>query len=568
METPDTFMKEISPLEAAWQRISSTSTRGITFYSEETSDFVRYTFSDLMAQATQAAVVLEDLGIGWQEKVLITAHTTPSFVITWLGLMLVGATPVPLPPKRTLAGDGAFKQRIQPLMRHHRFFLCAAEDLPDIQQSQEEGRPLSVIQMEDITAGLKLEAGRELLQRLREQGFHSRHRPLGPDDDAFIQYTSGSTGQPQGTVISLRNILAQLQIIAQAVHIDSERDCFVSWLPLYHDMGLVGMLLNCTFNTTSLVIVPAHAFVRRPLDFLKLLGGFQASHCVMPNFALEWILRSLASAPRPERFHLETLKWFGVGSEPINPETLRRFQQALAPHGLGPTALSPCYGMAEATLAVSVSPPDAPYKVCRYLDQVVPCAGPLVGDFEVKLEPFEGSGHTGVIKIRGESVSRCAYVGAERIDRLDTDGFHDTHDIGFFHEGELVILGRMDEMFIVNGTNYFPYDLEMAVRALPRVGERRVACIGVPQPSARPRIVVLYEVKELTEEERQAQEQRIQEEILNKVGLRVDEVIAVRPRSIPVTTSGKIQRKKALLLYQGGHFEQLRVTTGAGLLSA
>lgn len=562
------MMKERSPLEDVWQRLASTSTRGISIQSEETSDFEHSTYSDLMAYATQAALSLEGLGIGWQEKVLITAHTTPSFVITWLGLMLLGATPVPLPPKKTLAGEGAFKQRVQPLMKHHRFFLCTAEDLPDIQQSQEEGRPVSVIRMEDITTGLELEAGRALLQRLREQGFHSRHRQLGPDDDAFIQYTSGSTGQPRGTVISLHNILTQVQGLARAARLVPEEDRLVSWLPLYHDMGLVGMLLNSTLNATSLVMVPALAFVRRPLDFLKLLGRFQASHCAMPNFALEWILRSLATAPRPERFHLETLRWLGVGSEPINPETLRRFQEAMAPQGLRPTALSPCYGMAETTLAVSISPPDTPYKVCRYLDQVVPCAGPLMGDFEVKIEPFEGSGHTGIIKVRGGSVSRCAYVGAERRERLDADGFHDTHDIGFLHEGELVILGRMDEMFIINGANYFPHDLEMAVRALPGVGERRVACIGVPQPSARPRIVVLYEVKELTGEERQAHEQRILEEILHKVGLRVDEVIAVRPKSIPVTTSGKIQRKKALQLYQAGHFEPLRVPTGAGLLSA
>lgn len=569
MDMTDKAVKEIQTSEDMWQRIANTSDRGISIYSEETSNFERYTYSDLMAYAAEAAVALESLGIGWREKVLITAHTTPSFIITWLGLMLVGATPVPLPPKKTLAGEGAFKQRIQPLLEHHRFFLCGNEDESDIQEARAAGgQSLSVIRMEEVTDGLELESGRKLLRGLMERGFNSRGRQLELEDDVFIQYTSGSTGQPKGTVITLRNLLANVRAIAEAVHIVPEHDTFLSWLPLYHDMGLVGMLLNCTINTTSLVMMPPTLFIRRPLAILKLAGMFKATHCVMPNFALEWILRALAVSSQPERFQLNTLKWFGVGSEPISPETLRRFQEAMEPHGLNPLALSPCYGMAEATLAVSVSQPGMPYKLSKHLDQVVPCSGPLVRGFEVKIVPFEGSGNTGVIKIRGESVSRHAYVGAERIDRLDGDGFHDTHDIGFFHEGELVILGRSDEMFIVNGMNCFPYDLEMAVRALPGVSQRRVACFGVPQPSGRCRIVILYEARDLSETDRRHNAQRIREEILNKTGLYVDEILAVQPKAIPVTTSGKIQRKKALALYQAGRFDQERDISERDALSA
>ncbi|WP_158501798.1 AMP-binding protein [Vitiosangium sp. GDMCC 1.1324] len=565
----DPAVKQVQSIEDVWQRIANTTTRGISVYSDETSQFELYTYSDLMAYAAQAAVVLESMGIGWQEKVIITAHTSHSFIITWLGLMLLGATPVPLPPKKTLAGEGAFKQRIQPLLEHHRFVLCGEADQPDILEAQkEDGRSLSVIRMEDVTDGLELETGRTLLRGLLERGFHSRYRQLGLDDDAFIQYTSGSTGQPKGTVISLRNILANVRAMAEAVHVVPEHDTFLSWLPLYHDMGLVGMLLNCTFNTTALVMVPPTFFARRPLTILKLVGMFKATHCVMPNFGLEWVLRALSVSSRPERFHLNTLKWLGVGSEPISPKTLRLFQEAMDPHGLHPAALSPCYGMAEATLAVAVSQPGTPYKLGQYLEQVVPCVGPLVRGFEVKIEPFEGSGHTGVIKIRGESVSRYAYVGAERIDRLDSDGFHDTHDIGFLHEGELAILGRSDEMFIINGVNCFPYDLEMVVRALPGVGQRRVACFGVPQPSGRYRIVVLYEARDLTEEERRRNAQRIREELLNKTGLQPDEILAVQPKAITVTTSGKIQRKKILALYQAGKFDEERVMSEADARSA
>lgn len=559
MDMTDKVAKEEQSLEEVWQRIANTSTRGISIYSEETSNFEFYPYADLLAYAAEASVVLKSLGIVRQQKVLITAHSTPSFIITWLGLLLLGATPVPLPPKKTLSGDGAFKLRIQPLLEHHRFFLCGNEDAADIHEARMAGgHSISVIQLEDITDKLELESGRTLLRGLMAHGFQSQGRPLELEDDAFIQYTSGSTGQPKGTVISLRNLLANVRSIAEALHVVPDHDTFLSWLPLYHDMGLVGMLLTCTLNTTSLVLVPPTFFVRRPLALLKLASRVKATHCVMPNFALEWILRSLAASPHPERFQLNSLKWFGVGSEPISPDTLRRFQEALEPYGLNPTALSPCYGMAEATLAVSSSQPGMHYKLCQHLEQVVPCSGPLVRGFEVKVVPFEGSGHAGIIKIRGESVSRHTYVGAERIDRLDREGFHDTHDIGFLHEGELVILGRSDEMFIVNGMNCFPYDLEMVVRALPGVGQRRVACFGVPQPSGHCRIVVLYEARDLSETDRRRNAQRIREELLNKTGLHADEILAVQPKAIPVTTSGKIQRKKALALYQAGHFNQER----------
>lgn len=538
-------------LEDRLRRLAGLTTRGISIYSEQTSDFQFLSYSSLLALGVAAAARLEQAGLRRQERVLLTAHSTADFIITWMGLMLLGATPVPLPPRKTLAGEGAFKHRLQPLLPYHRVFLCEAEEREEILGTPGSER-LELLLMEELAAGLSL-----------EQDCVTRGRLPGEDEDALVQYTSGSTGRPKGTVLTARNLVANVQAIAEVLCLDPERHTFASWLPLYHDMGLVGMLLNCMLNATSLVVVPPPLFARRPLRFLRLVEEFRATHCAMPNFALEWILRTLASGSK-EAFRLESLEWVGVGSEPINPETLRRFQRELGRHGLRPTALSPCYGMAEATLAVSASSPFAPFKLTRYRGQEVPCVGPLMQGFEVKLEPVEGYEGAGLIKLRGESVSRYSYVGAEKVARLDAEGFHSTGDIGLLHEGELVILGRTDEMFIVNGANCFPYDMEGVVRALPLAGLRRVACFGAPEseaPSARHRLVVLYEAADLTEEARQRNEELIRQQVLGRTGLRVDEVVALPPRSIPVTTSGKIQRRRALALYQAGHYRAAESST-------
>lgn len=558
MHTSGSIGQRLNEFEDIWCELALCTTRGISLYSEDATSFEYHSYSDLIAYSAAAAEKLRGHGICRMDRVLISARTSSSFIVHWLGLMLLGAIPVPLPPKKTLAGDGVFTHRIRPLLEQHRFFLCHPEETGEILECVGPEQALTLIPLGEDLDGFDGSVGRQLLTGLFRQG-----GPWGayqtPDDDAFIQYTSGSTGQPKGTVISVRNLFTNVCAITEALQVRPESDTFVSWLPFYHDMGLVGMLLTCTLSTTSLVLVSPQTFATRPRRFLKLLQDVQATHCVMPNFALEWILRSL-ERPGQGEARLDSIRWFGVGSEPIGPETLRRFQREMAKHGLAATALSPCYGLAEATLAVSCSSPESPFQISHHLGQEVPCVGRIVRGFDVAIEPTEGEGHAGMIKIRGDSVSRYAYVGNTKIDRLDSDGFYATGDIGFFHGEELVILGRADEMFIINGVNYFPYDIEMLVRELPGIARRRVACFGVRadhlSPSSPYQLVVLYETNQLSRETMLRNEETIRAATLGKVGVQIDSAIPVRNGTIPVTTSGKIQRRKAKALYLAGAFEQ------------
>ena len=528
----------------AWRVVADATARGITIDTSGAGDFQCYSYGELVALSAQAATALRRRGVGRRDQVLISAVTSPAFIVTWIALMRMGAVPVPLPPKETLAGENVFRQRIEPLLRHHRFYVCREADAAGLPTSTPG--EVVIVRLEDIEA---------------EMGAARTSSAPEPDDwpdlddEAFIQYTSGSTGRPKGTVITYKNLFANLRAIRAGLQLDPARETFASWLPLYHDMGLVGKLLNSLFHTASLVLVPPQAFVKDPLGFLQVLGRFRAQHCSMPNFALDWILRAIAAGRRAD-MRLDAVKWFGVGSEPIHPGTLRRFRDTMAEWGLSPAALSPCYGMAEATLAVSVSRPDAAFSITQHQGVDVPCVGPLLPGFEVRIEPTEGVVGAGRIKVRGESVSRYAYVDAERIMRLDEEGFHDTGDIGLFAGDELVILGRADEMFIVNGANYFPYDIEDVVRSIPELGCRRATCFGLPdpQPGVRPRVVIVYEVKGGGPADRERFEDAIRTEVLSRVGLLVDEILAVRLKTVPVTTSGKIQRRRAMELYTTGYF--------------
>jgi acyl-CoA synthetase (AMP-forming)/AMP-acid ligase II len=355
----------------------------------------------------------------------------------------------------------------------------------------------------------------------------------------------------------------------RALGCDPRRDSFVSWLPLYHDMGLVGKLMNSLLTGTTLVLVPPAFFAWRPMRFMRLVHQHRASFCAMPNFALEWILRmfekTLDKSPElseDRQLDLGSLRWLGVGSEPVNARTLRRFTETFAPLGLRPEVVAPCYGLAEATLAVTLCGSAATWRpttvdACQYVTN-----GTLVDDVELKIEPSdEAPAGAGRILIRGPSISAHAYVAGRRVNTLDAEGYYDTRDLGFLLDGQLVVLGRADEMMIVNGANYFPYDIEAVARESLGLAGVRAACFAIagPAPSdprpdgaapvGRPRVVLLIEGRGLQPETGDRVAHTVRGEVLSRLGLALDEVLVVPARTIPVTTSGKIRRRAARDVY-------------------
>lgn len=528
----------------AWRVVADTRTRGISIDTTGTGELRCYAYSELVARSARAAAALRRRGVGRRDLVLISAVTSPAFIVTWIALMRMGAVPVPVPPEETLAGEGAFRQRMGPLLRQHRFYVgprADAEALPASPPGE-----IVIVCLEDLEAEIGAARAADAPPPVEWPEL---------DDEAFVQYTSGSAGRPEGTVITYRNLFANLRAIAAGLELEPTRDTIASWLPLYHDMGLVGQLLHAMFHTASLVLVPPQAFEEDPLGFLQLMDRCRVQYCSMPSSAIERILRAIA-AGRPAEVRLDAVKWLGVGSEPIHAGALRRFQAEMEGRGLRRTALSPCYGMAEATPAVSMSRPSDALRTTHHEGAEVPCVGPVLPGVEVRIVPVKGMAGAGRIHIRGESVSRRARIGADRVTRVEAGGFHDTGDIGLFAGDELVVLGRSDEMFVVNGANHFPYPIEDIVRGMPELECRRAACFGLPGPAhrGRPRVVVVFEGEGDGPDGRERAREAIRREILSRFGVRVDEVLAVKRRTIPVTTSGNIQRRRAMELYATGYF--------------
>lgn len=528
---------------AVWDALARCRDRGIHIFDDNTRVLVYRSYRDVLDEAGRLAATLAHHGVSRGHRVLLCAATQPNFPSLWLALVWLGATPVPVPPRAALVGQYTFRERLRGIIRFFPFYLCEDDERDEILGiAAETAAPTRIVVFSELY--------RNSVTPLQ---FPERVSPTAADL-AFVQFTSGSTKAPKGILVTYGNLFANVHDIWSRLRNDPETERFITWLPLYHDMGLVGKFLGCLLTQTELVMMSPQAFAKRPLNFLSMIGEYRTSVCSMPNFALEWILRRL-SASADHDYSLGSMKWIGVGAEPVNPATLERFERTLRAHGLREGVLSPCYGLAEATLGVSISPPGEGYDLYAHDGRRYPTVGRLLTGMEVRVSPQAGHTAFGRILIRGESVARQALVGEEVVDLLDQDGYYDTKDIGGFAGSHLVVLGRADEMFIVNGENYFPYDIESVVRTVAGVLRNRVVCFYVASGAHRTgEIVILYESRPLSLAEEDKLNSEIERQVRGHMGLPAVTVRGVPPKTIPVTPSGKIQRLRARQLYLDGFY--------------
>lgn len=533
-------------LEQIWALLENCHDRGIHVLDDDTGDLHYRSYANWLDEARRIVPVLYARGLRQGAAVLVSAETTPRFPALWLALMWLGCTPVTMPPVSALTGQYTFRERIGPLVGYFGHYLCGAHEMEEIQAIVDAGGHATVLVN---------------LAEVHAQALQAEALPLPPranpdwDDLAFIQFTSGSTKAPKGIRITWRNLMHNVAGISNRLEVDPHAGGFISWLPLYHDMGLVGKFLNCLLTQTRLVLLSPAAFARRPVQFLAMAAAHKVHYCSMPNFGYEWILKRLTSR-QVAGIDLSHLKLLGVGAEPVNRRTLQAFAAELKPCGLQANVLSPCYGLAEATLAVTIARPGQGYALSSRDGETYVTCGQLLDGMEVRL------GVGGRILIRGESVAQTALIDGVVTRIVDDEGYYDTKDVGYWHEQALVIQGRADEMFIVNGENVFPYDIESAVRGVPNVHKNRAVCFQCPATQERlSRIVVLYESLPQTAQQRERMEESIARAVLAHAGLPVQEIVAVPPRSIPVTPSGKLQRLRARQLYLAGFYRD-----GAGMV--
>jgi 1-acyl-sn-glycerol-3-phosphate acyltransferase len=393
-------------------------------------------------------------------------------------------------------------------------------------------------------------------------------------DTALLQYTSGSTAHPKGVVLSHSNLLANLRAMGDAVGV-APSDVFVSWLPLYHDMGLIGAWLGSLYHGFALIVMPPLAFLARPVRWLQAIHDHRASLSGAPNFAYELCVRRIQDRDL-EGLDLGSWRWAFNGAEPVSPSTIERFRDRFAQCGLRPEALAPVYGLAESAVGLTFPPPARGPLIDRIDREAFArsgrahpttamgssalrfpsCGAPLPGH---EIRVVDAVGHEvgerqeGRIEFSGPSATSGYYRDPEATARLFDGAWLDTGDLGYIAGGELYVSGRVKDLIIRAGRTLHPDEFEEAIGDLPGV---RKGCVAVfastDHVSGTERVVVLAETRETSPETRAALSGQIRARATDLAGVPPDEIVLAPPHTVLKTSSGKIRRAASRDLYERG----------------
>ena len=395
-----------------------------------------------------------------------------------------------------------------------------------------------------------------------------------PNDIAFLQYTSGSTGNPKGVMLTHANLLANIRAMGQVARVDSS-DVFVSWLPLYHDMGLIGAWLASLYYGYPLVIMSPLAFLARPQRWLWAIHRHRGTLAAAPNFAYELCVRKIDDRDL-EGLDLSSWRYAFNGAEPVSPETLAGFQQRFAKYGFRAEAMAPVYGLAESSVGLALQPPGRGPVIDRIQrerfmnsGQALPaaaedaaalkfvgCGLPLPGH-QVRIigaTGFElGERQEGRLEFKGPSATSGYYRDAEQTRKLFNGEWLDTGDYAYLAHGEIFLTGRVKDLIIRGGRNIYPYELEQAVGGVPGVRRGCVAVFGsADSATGTERLVVLAETRETGAAAREQLRQAISDCAVDLLGQPADEVVLAPPHTVLKTSSGKIRRAASREFYERG----------------
>jgi fatty-acyl-CoA synthase len=533
---------------------------GINFYSSR--GFVSgLSYRRLREDALSLARKLLGLGLCPGDRVALIAETDPYFVKVFFACQYAGLIPVPLPASMKMGAHATFVTQLKNMLRTcDAHIAVASEGYKSFLQEASAGLALARI--------CTLEELNELPDDL------SLTLPSSaPDDIAYIQFTSGSTRFPKGVVVTQRGAMSNLVGIVQHGVKMVPGDRCMSWLPFYHDMGLVGFMLVPVASQTSVDYLPTHEFAMRPRQWLQLMSTTKATISFSPCFGYDLCARRLREG-EVDKYDLSNWRVAGIGAEMIRPKSLDLFAEMVAPAGFDPKAFLPCYGMAECTLGVSFSTLGTGYTT-DYVDldrlweehravlldrdskatsarHFVNCGRPLP-DYDVEIRDEEGNRladyHSGVIYLRGPSVMAGYFnLPEETRETLSDDGWLDTGDIGYLADGCLTLTGRKKDLIIINGRNIWPQDLEHLCETQPEVRIGDVLAFSAPDENDLETCVVVVQCREADDAKRQDLVQRLT--ALLRQELSLDCIVElVPPRSLPVTSSGKLSRSRARLEY-------------------
>jgi fatty-acyl-CoA synthase len=546
---------------------AATGRRGLNFHDARGALARAYPYSELRTDALIHARRFIALGIKPADRIALVAETGAEFAACFFGAVYAGAWPVPLPLPTSFGGREAYVEQLGVQLKScdPALFLYPAE-LADFGRQAAAAADVTARDWESLDS---VEAAAGPL-------------PTGkPDDIAYLQYSSGSTRFPHGVAVTHRALLDNLRAHGIGLKIEQADRC-LSWLPWYHDMGLVGCFLSPIALQMTVDYLKTEDFARRPLAWLDMITrnpGTSLSYS--PSFGYDICSRRMSSQTRAEdRFDLSRWRIAGNGADMIRPDVMQAFVDGFAQAGFEASAFCPSYGLAEATLAVSLMPPgegirlelveenelsgcapDDGQRPQRYR-AVVNCGKPVSG---MEIEVRGGAGEAlpdrgiGKVFVRGASVMH-SYFRDEESTRacLSADGWLDTGDMGYMSGGYIFIVGRAKDMIIINGRNHWPQDIEWAVEQLPGFKAGDIAAFAITGPSGEETPAVLVHCRVSDASERGRLRDEIRERVRAITGIS-PVVELIPPRTLPRTSSGKLSRVKARNLYLSGEIQPYAV---------
>ncbi len=518
-------------------------------------------FEDLLEGANIVATYLRNRGLKRGDKVILLLLTSEHFTDAFFGTILAGGIPVAASPPITFGDIHKYLNNLKYIVSNSeaKFLITFPRIIKVIGTILADQNNLKeVILAKDI---------------VKEKPINPGFPSIDGDDPAFFQYTSGSTGMPKGVVLTHRALLSNVYGINKGINCNPG-DSAVSWLPLFHDMGLIGGLFTALYAEAHLYTMLPELFVTNPVSWLQNISKYGSTVVVAPNFAYH-ICASRIAEEQLKTLNLSTIKVALNGAEPIDLNTLRIFEEKFRAVGYRDNVSFPVYGMAENCLAATfpqlgsrfeVEPIDRVQmevegvaRMARDEDpfpfQAVSVGSPLAGQ-EIAIQGkggFAREAQVGEIIIKSPSLMKGYYHNEEETHRVLKNDWLYTGDLGFIYQGRLFITGRAKEMIIKRGRNYYPYDIERAASGVKGVRKGCLVAFSVPNPNQGTEdLVVVVESHETDHAARKKIEQNIAGGILSNVGIKPDQVLLVGPRSIPKTSSGKLQRLLCRQYYLNG----------------
>jgi fatty-acyl-CoA synthase len=540
---------------------------GVTFYNARGEQLSAQPWSEVRERAHVVARKLIGAGFARGERLLITADTWPGFFDAFFGAQYAGLLPVPVSIPVGIGGKEAYLDQLR-----RQFAASGAVAAVGIDE-------LAGF-LADATKefpGLRLHGGMDVIEALPEKPVDLR--PLQPDELCYIQFSSGSTRHPHGVQITQAALMANLAGMVGPAGLDvHEGDRGVSWLPLYHDMGLIGFLMAPLSAQLSIDYLTPRDFARRPMQWLNIIARNRATISYSPSFGYDLAVRR-GAAQVPADLDLSSWRHAGIGGDMVRADVLERFAQTFEPYGFKRSAFIPSYGMAEVCLAITFSPGGTGVRIdtvdrtalseahraqpavdpddLRRARRFVIC-GKVLPDHQLEVRDETGGvlgdRAVGRIFVKGPSIMPGYFGEPEASRQVLSDGWLDTGDLGYLLNGEVVVTGRAKDLIIVNGRNVWPQDIEWAVEARKVVKSGDSAAFSVDTGEGE-RVVVAVLARVAGDEAKAALARDVAGAVREAVAVDCDVVLVPPTMGLPMTSSGKLSRARTKANYLAGRYE-------------